>query len=197
MSSTRPKRSSSPDVGVTIERVAEAIDTGPLLRAQRIVHVALAMGPTLFGAVVVFLALTQPVPPTPGDEELVDLLSFVHPLLLVSAVLGGFVVRRLLIRNAAAKAVDLRSVTAEAFLMGMAQANLIRFSLVEGIALFGLVICLIAQTSGLLEGKPEYWANAVTLLVLHGFAVACFPTRQRWLDTAEQALAEARLRRSE
>jgi hypothetical protein len=59
------------------------------------------------------------------------------------------------------------------------QATMLRLALLEGAALFGLVVCVIGVLGGVLHRYPLYWVNSVSALIMLGTVVATFPTRER------------------
>lgn len=59
------------------------------------------------------------------------------------------------------------------------RALIIRLALMESVALFGLVVCLIALAIGVLAEEPLYWLNLASAAVFVGFLAATFPTVER------------------
>jgi len=64
-------------------------------------------------------------------------------------------------------------------LPGLLRALIIRLALMESVALFGLVVCLIALETGALAEEPLYWLNLASGAVFVGFLAATFPTSDR------------------
>lgn len=155
-----------------------------------VVHLALTLGPVAFLGVVVYLWSVT----TPGDQppkrELLDLLSLVHAGLLLTLVpLGLLVLPKILlgraVRGASGAHFALRVATA------VEGACILRMALVEGPALFGTVVVLLAVLQGALQEQPLYWANTASTAVLLVASVLAFPTRGRLSAMVRRALSGA------
>ena len=59
------------------------------------------------------------------------------------------------------------------------KALIVRLTMMESVALFGLTVCLIANSTGMLKTEPLYWLNLTTGAVFMGFVSATFPTAER------------------
>jgi hypothetical protein len=55
--------------------------------------------------------------------------------------------------------------------------------------LFGVAVCLIVVTSGLAELSPDYWLNALPVLILVAVSALTFPTEERLILLFEQRIA--------
>jgi hypothetical protein len=61
-------------------------------------------------------------------------------------------------------------------------ALILRVALLEGGAMFGLVVCLIAVMSGVMQTNLAYWINLIGVLAMLAVVSQGFPTRDRILD---------------
>ncbi|MBM4117619.1 hypothetical protein FJ251_07705 [bacterium] len=144
------------------------------LRALQIVQVALMGGVLLFGLVVVLIAMRPPAAgAAPIAQRVLVLLSAVHAVIALivwslAPLLQGLLVARLGAQLGTAGGVG-----------ALRGALIVRLALLEGPALFGLVICLIAATGGALRATPLYWLNALSAVAFVGYGVLSFPTAER------------------
>lgn len=152
------------------------------LRSLAILQAALGAGPLFVWLVV--LGLWQ-MPPSsdgaaagPDQVRLITLLSAVHVMVALSSyAAGALLFSRVLHQRAPRDPLGrLRAATA------------LRLALLEGPALFGAVICLLAVQPGVAEQVPLVWLNATSTFVLLFVVVVTFPTRER----VERLLREAR-----
>jgi len=153
----------------------QAPQPGPSeLRALQVVQTALMGGVFLFGLVVVLLAMRPPAANAePIAPRVLILLSATHAVIALIAwslapLLQGLLVARLGARLSSAAGVGT-----------LRGALIVRLAVLEGPALFGLVICLIAATGGALRATPLYWLNALSAVAFLGYGVLSFPTAER------------------
>ena len=58
-------------------------------------------------------------------------------------------------------------------------AHIIRAAVLEGSALFGTIICMLAYLEGAHRNPPVYWLNLCTYFCFAAFFVWAFPTKDR------------------
>jgi hypothetical protein len=151
------------------------------LRGLAILHGAMVAAPVLFAGVVAVLAATTPErSPVKGSFEMLEIMSGVHALLGASAVLPAF----LLPASALARrARELRTSdqTAAGFTMGILPnirgMAVIHRALLEGVALFGLMVCLLAVLQGDLKDHPILLLNGASAAFNLLEGAFTFPTR--------------------
>lgn len=169
----------------SLRDVEEALDRGQL-RQMGLVHTLLGVGPTIFLAVIVVLHLLGREPDG-SDPGILPILGMVHGAMLVtliplSLLLPALVLRRL---GAAARTPSGADVAPAAFvnvwLRSLSAVLIVRMALLEGPALFGNVVLLMAVLGGHVDAQPLYWLNAGTTGLLLLVTVATFPTRERVL----------------
>lgn len=156
------------------------------VRRLAILQAALGAGPLFVWLVVV--GLSQLPPPNesaatgaaagPDQARLIMLLSAVHVMVALSSyAAGALLFSRVLHQRAPQDPLG-----------RLRAATVLRLALLEGPALFGAVICLLAVQPGVAEQVPLVWLNATSTFVLLFVVVVTFPTRER----VERLLREAR-----
>ncbi len=185
------------DIDTIIERLTPA-----RVRTFQIVQVALVLGIMVMLVMILFLfGLGRETVPGEFDDALVRQLSMVLAVLTVGALLVGEVIYRRLLspeRFRAYAARPLRSRTgviddpAEKVLMLMQQAMLVRLSIYDIPAFFGLVICLTELVSGVIFAYPQYMVVTIPAFAQLAFLAVTFPTRERLIRIAREKLAQAR-----
>lgn len=165
---------------------------GPAARQLALIQTALTLGPILFLGVVAWLALSGSGSGQGPDRSLVDLLSLVHGVLALVAFPMAllFAPRRLpkSPRHDAGRSPGAASERVRAALAAVTVATIVRLAVIEGVALFGAVVLLLAVLGGALEQQPLYALNAVSTLFLVLVSVATFPTRDSVLEQARRRL---------
>jgi hypothetical protein len=138
------------DLGVQIEPAQ--------LKTLRTIGMALASGAVLFATIATALPfITGGAPPSDGppDAGIVQILSMVHGFLFMSAIV---------------MAAALPSILAAKVTPQQAHAPyILRWALVEGPALFGSVIVLLAGLGGVLPGENMYYLNLVSTVAMVTF----------------------------
>ena len=161
------------------------------IRVLRIIFLALAAGVFTFGLVILIIYFQQ----THSDYNEVmtptlNLLSVMNLIFaLTSIVLGKFMYDRqfqtatIEIQKSSgvsnSKVVANNLSTAEKCLATIRTASIIRLAMLEGSALLGLVVTLLAVQSGAGNQAPMYFLNALTTLPLFITIVIIFPTADR------------------
>ena len=56
---------------------------------------------------------------------------------------------------------------------------IISAALLEGVALFGLIICLLGVQEGIIHNAPIYWLNLFSYLFFAAMILWTFPTKER------------------
>ncbi len=194
-SSDKGRRGGSADIrDIRLDDVERHLD-GPFTRGQQLIHVALALGVLMFLGVIVVLAVIGSSD-APGDDATVpQLLSYIHPLLLITALAAGHIARNSMLHPARLTEPNPRiqaDGAAQLVVMKIAAADLVRLALLEGCALFGLVILLISHLGGVLSAQPLYWFNAASAVIMVAFVAMRFPNKERYLETVRQAQVSGR-----
>lgn len=161
--------------------------TPEYIRILQVIHGALAMGPVVFLVAVISTYSNALKQPAPDEVESVMWMSAVH-VLFASIVypLAQYLFdvrfrkekREQFLEQANAMLSPGLHSGAEKYLSMLRTAMIIRLALIEGVAFFGLTICVVAATDGLLREQPVYWLNSLSSLVMIGFVLVNFPTRE-------------------
>lgn len=159
-------------------------------RQMGIIQIMLTFGPLAFLGVVLYLGQRENLEP-PGDVSIVQTLSLVHGLLLVVSLPVSLFLLPTMLTNSRqlARCGQLEGLQAARCLVGGVMGRAIaRIAVLEGVALFGLVVCLLGVLNGAMEEQPLYWLNAASLLVLVAVSLATFPTAERLEGEARRLL---------
>jgi hypothetical protein len=184
----------------------EAALTPAELRMFQIIQGALGAGIATFLCIPVALYVFDAVvlaDEAAQDLQLIRLLSLVHIALAAALLVTAKVVYDLQFRPerlAGEHRPALRDTQGEVIhdpatycLALLRTAMIVRMAMYEGIAMFGLVVCLLAVIDGVVQAYPLYWLNALSSVALIGYIVLTFPTAERlkalFLSRIKQAAA--------
>jgi len=155
-------------------------------RPLQLIYVATAFAVIVFFALLLVLASSGAGDADPSGQQSMwaAVLSIVHFMFAMGVY--GFVpmlFRRMsTARSSQGEAHEnppLPGESSNAALPRLHKALIVRLAMMESVALFGLTVCLIAITTGMLKSEPLYWLNLTTGAVLVGFLAATFPTTER------------------
>jgi hypothetical protein len=158
----------------------------PSLRSMQMIHIAVSLGPVLFAIAVNVVNFTMAgVQPTGADVEMMTMMSVVHAVFALSALMGSEAAFRWLTdtRRSTGSAPGTPRLLAAQYVNKFRSASIVRLAMLEGAAFFGLVVCVIGLTRGVLEAEPLYWLNMGSTLVLIVVAFWKFPTREQVIST--------------
>jgi len=150
----------------------------------QIVQLGITSGTSAFFIIVLVLTRTPPVGQMP-DPSFLNILSLSHLGLAIAVYTAAHVVYRFIVNpKRLAGSMYLanqpdHAAIAEKCLSLIRTGTILRFAFLEGVAFFGLILCLLAGQNGLLEAHPEYWLNVFSYLVLLLVTLATFATRDR------------------
>lgn len=161
----------------------DGLVTPQSVSALRLLTLALTLGALSFLAVILFLHFTGPREPPQGDAGLLVTLSLVHAAMLLASGVGAALLPRLLLARGEGAALR----PAEAFGRVRA-ARLVRVVVLEGAALMGLAVCLVAVTSGHMRAQPVLWLNTLSTAVLLVAVLAGLPSREALTDDLRELL---------
>ncbi len=151
---------------------------------SQILQGALMMGAVMFLLGVLFMYSRGPlVAPGETDFDTVRTLTVVHlAFLVVNVGVSVFLAQRLFspetMKEMLSGMVDPQAM-AQRCAMQQRTAMIVRMALLEGSTFFGLAICMIGSTNGVLARASVYWINLLSLFILVGFGIATFPTKDR------------------
>jgi hypothetical protein len=168
------------------------------LRSVQIIQAAIGLGIVMFGGVILFLYLNSR-----GQERIAHsataipfrYLTWAHISLAVVVYGTANVLYRMIIRRCRTLGgveelsstdsyrtdtnVAEECLKAEKCVGAMRAAIIVRLGMYEGVAFFGLVICMLGMTEGIFETTPIYLVNLFSPAILILTVAATFPTRGR------------------
>ncbi len=177
---------------VTVQEFQAAL-TPEAVRMFQIVQGAVGMGVAVFLLIVIGMyvngSAAAEAAPADNPEGLMQAMTLVHfallaVLLVLSAMLFNAQFSDARLRSGVnltlndAKGRPLTDNGSRCLAL-MRTAMILRLAMLEGPALFGLVICLLGAMNGFLHTHPLYWVNAASALYFIGYVVQTFPNRQR------------------
>lgn len=167
------------------------LDEGDL-RSIQIIQIALVLGVFMFLGVIVVLTRTPSAVETPPDPQFFKVLSGVNALLLLQGYPAAFFLFGLLTKPEKLTPLPAEPAAAVRKALGVLRSGVIvRAALLEGPALFGLVVIFLAHAQGALEPSPWIWANALTALLFLAASGVSFLTKRRLVDLVEDRLSKA------
>ncbi len=121
--------------------------------------------------------------------ELMDILTIVNLILTATLFpLALFISNRIFSpENQALAAGEQGEESIATRCVGIQRSGLVvRLAMMEGPAIFGLVVCLIATLDGVLQSNPQYWANLLGTAILLLYGGATLPSKERLLAWFER-----------
>jgi hypothetical protein len=154
------------------------------VRVSQIIHIALAFGVlSLFAVTMILYSMGSPQPET--DNELIQNLLMVL-LFFACAGYGGayFLYQKMTAGISLSQPVggqdgSVSASVGDRFVVKLRVAQIVRLALFEGVAFFGLIICLLAVLNGVIYSHTEYWIAALPALILLLLVATTFPTKER------------------
>jgi len=154
------------------QSAAHALSAG-FLKSLQIFYFAFGVGALLLLFFVLFQSVSATDIPVVVEDEVARLLSIVHLVYgLLAYSLAPVLFRRILSGGLSSGHVD-------RLLAALRNAYVLRLTLFEGVAYFGLVVILLSINDGVLALFPQYWINILSTLILLVFIPVTFPTRER------------------
>ncbi len=173
--------------GITAAEFRTAL-TPLAIRQMQILQVAMVLAPLIFLVGTLALSLLQKET-RHVSAEIVPTMTIVNVVLVALSYAGAYLL----------PAIHYKPARIQSFILGgdavsrpdrclilIRNAFILRFAMLEGAALFGVAVCLIAATTGTSDTVPEYWLNAFPLLMLILYSAVTFPTEDRILVVFEQ-----------
>ena len=147
--------------------------TPEIVRTFQIIQGTLMGGATMFLLVILMLHMQGSSGGT-SETEVLDILSMVHAVFALSAFGASKIVFEKMFSEGAILNASDPYVAAVGTMRG---AMLVRMAIMEGAAMFGLVICIIAVTGGLTQTEPVYFLNAASYALFILIGLQTFPTK--------------------
>lgn len=165
------------------------LDEGDL-RGIQLVQVGLVMGVVMFMGVVLVLTRTPTAVETPPDPQLFKILSGVNALLLLQGYPVAFFLFNALTKPKKIGPVEGPEDAVRKALGVFRSAMMLRAALLEGPALFGLVVIFLAHAQGALEPNAWIWANTLAPMLFLAATGVSFLTKKRLVDLIEDRLSK-------
>lgn len=157
---------------------------------------SILFGATMFLGFIVFMYNTAaPVSaPRPEAVEMMNLLSLIHGAVFVGGMIASRFLFDMMFSSARIESAvnDWKlarlSTAAEKYLAVMRSAVIVKMALLEMPTFFGLVVCFIGVTNGVMNAEYLYWANLISYAALVFLLLKDFPTKERLLEMFRQRL---------
>lgn len=162
----------------------EAALTPQRIRTFQIIAGALLAGTTVFLAVVLLVyAQTPEKAPPDSADSILPILTGVHAVVAGLNVIAAIFVYRFCISPKGAAFLQQQSAVRGDLQVPVMGAIFTGFifsaALLEGAALFGIIVCLMGILEGTIRQEPGYWLNLFSYVIFAAFMVKTFPTRMR------------------
>ncbi len=158
------------------------------IRTLKVICIALSVGVALFAVIAIFLASEEPSPGSARDSAM-GMLRVIH----LVVTLGAIVLQKILFERVMSGKIRPRgTVGPTSFSKTYLSASIMRLAIVEGAALFGLVIALIGSTGGQIAGDPTYYLHLIPAILLIMTARMTYPSARRVEELARQYPNERR-----
>ena len=174
---------------LTSTQFADAL-TSESIQVTRLIHAAIMIGPLVFLMVIVVFA-SQNVggfSPQVSDFEIMNILSTVHGILVLLAILLAQFLSGVLFSpdrlTHGEESIPVEMLAARCVAL-QRTAGIGRLAILEGASLFGLAVCFVGVTNHVIHAEALYWFNAASTGLFLLFAAAVFPTRQNLIDWFE------------
>lgn len=168
------------------------------IRISQIIHLAMALG-VLFFLVVTVVVANSAIPMEEPDDSLIELMCIVLALFAIGAYTAGiFLYNRGfakldLEKSAIAPNGEVFESVPDIFVERLRTIQIIRLATFEGVAFFGIVVCLLAALSGVIHTQPIYWLAALPALVVVVLVIATFPTKEKLVTLFEEYQTNTRV----
>jgi hypothetical protein len=148
------------------------LNPGNFIKVLGVIHFALVAAPVLFATVVMTTLIRNPVFSLSSDKS--DPFIYIVPVFALAAVFAGNFLFSKLISDANNKEVFSQK------LAGYQSATIIRFSLIQGVTLFAIVVAMLTNNT--------VFITIAALLIL--YMVSIRPTNNRVLNNLSLSLEE-------
>ncbi len=173
-------------LSLTSAQFSDAL-TRESLRVTRLIHAAIMTGPLVFLLVVVVLSTQQPAefPPVASNMEIMNILSMVHGVLFLLAILLAQFLAGVLFspdRLGQDTGSTAPEMLAQRCVALQRAANIARLAVLEGASFIGTAVCFIGVMNHVVQVEPSYWLNAVSTGLFLGYGITTFPTKENLVD---------------
>ncbi|MBC8044307.1 MAG: hypothetical protein IAF08_12790 [Rhizobacter sp.] len=141
------------------------------VRQLQIIQAAMGLGVVIFAIVVFSMGSVLVGAPDEPDTEVIDILTVAH----LATAISGYAAAAFLFNAQLSR----WNGAPETFFDVFQTATIVRLALMEGAALFGLVVYLLAGQAGIENTSRTYFVNAASVVIFIGFVILTFPTPER------------------
>jgi len=149
-----------------------------ILRGMRVITIALALGVVVFAIITMFLAATS-TPEASTEDSLTEVLTYANLAMVLIVWPCAFWLRKKVELSAYKKGQGRIKDDETARFTSVMAGHLVHLSVLEGAALFGIVVCLFASMTGEIQSAPSLWINAVSAVAFLIFVFGTFPNQER------------------
>jgi len=155
-------------------RYNSQLSDSDILRGLKIICIALPAGVVLFSVIAISIGSDGP---STMDPSSLIVLRVAHLIITIAAILAQkFIYERILSGKLSMK-------YGPQTLVGRYRiATIVKLALIEGSALFGLVLIVIASTGGFLKTDITMYLHLIPVLLLIGAAQSSYPSEQKIAD---------------
>jgi len=171
-----------------------------VLKPMQILTTAIGFAPVMFLLIIVILFLNS----EPGSggyaSRIVLILSLANIVVWLSiGMVSKFLFNKMMKTSfddlqsfppLRKKQLNEQSVLIEKFLGNTKNALIIRFALMEGSALIGLIAVLFAVLEGSIISNPVYWINLFSFLSFIFTLVRFYPSKEYFINTYNELLTD-------
>lgn len=163
--------------------------TPDVVRQFRILWLGLSMGVVSFGLIIVFMDMTGSREAGINIDSIFS-MSIAHGvtaciLFPLSAIVRDLILRK---KNLEQTGKPVENTMALALIRS---AFIIRAAMMEGAAMFGLVVCFMAVTGGATEVNFMYWLNGLSTVIMLIYMVRELPSQERIVNAFTQKVLGA------
>lgn len=138
---------------------------------------AFTMGPIIFSAIVIFLAFTASDQAVEQDFNLIHTLFIVVAVLSFTSIIAFVMLPKIRYKNDAILAIFESDNPVTSFMELFRSTRILQIALLEGAAIFSVVVCLLAHFNGILPAHSKYWAGLSPVIIFVFFSLTNFPTK--------------------
>jgi len=188
----------SKDIQLSLEEFRKHLQP-QRVRALQIIYIALGTFLCVFCLIVltVYFVIRETGAMKEPDVDLLKILTIVYICVTCMEYLVGFGMYQYFINKGKLKqSISMLSgeqaeSKPEKVCLGLiATGTILRSASCEGVALFGLIICLVGSLNGTLQQYPIYWLNLFSFVFMILYLLTTFPTRQKLEDIFQRRFGD-------
>jgi len=159
------------------------------LRSIKIIQLTMGLGLVFSGALVLLLYYKIPDSAKHDTSDmlfLIRILTYTHVGLAIVMYSVSKIVFKKMVRwdrlsnlsyDGVSGTGNPEMTSSEKFLLMIRSAIIVRLAMYEGVAFFGLIICLLGTANGILQVNPGYWVNSFSTIATLWLIFKTYPSR--------------------